>query len=342
MDAMRGKMWHRGVVAAAIALAACAPERPSDVARRRGESQAASSQESKVVAVVAGEELTSMDYERRLSALAPYARAQYTQPERRVELLESMVDLELLADEAERRGLGEDPAVRQAMKETMARLVVADEIRATVSFDAITREDVEAYVAEHPDRYARPEKREALVVAAPDRASAAAWAAELRALPDVSARLGAASAMAAERSVHPPTRESAGAFGWVEPPTRTTRRPEVARAVFALGAPGDVSEPIKGPGAIWWVVVYRDRRPSELPAIDAIEADVRERIYAERRLGARDALVAKLKSEVEIERFPDALDAVKTPRGVNRPLDSAAFTPPTRSLNLGSEEREDP
>ncbi len=341
MDAKHGQ-WRVAVVAAVVALSACAPERPSDISRKRGERQSGSTQESKVVAIVEGEELTAQDYERRLSTLAPYARAQYTERERRVELLESMVDLELLADEAERRGMGQDPAVRQAMKETMAKLVVADEIRTAVSFDSITREDVEAYVKEHTERYQRPEQRETLVVAAPDRDTAAAWSAELRALPDVAARLDAASAMAAARSVHPPTQKSSGAFGWIEPPTRSTRRPEVARAVYALAASGDVSEPVKGPGSIWWVVVLRDRRAPELPSVDSIEADVRERIYAERRLGARDALVTRLKSDAEIERFPDALDAVEPPRGVTRPLDGSVFTPPTRSLNKGGEERESP
>ncbi len=338
VSTIRYRRW--AALTAAFTLLACAPERPSDAARRRGEEGAGAA--SKVVAVVEGEELTAQDFERRLSRLAPYARAQYSERERRVQLLESMVDLELLADEAERRGLGQDPVVLQAMKEAMARLVVADEIRKEVSFDSITREDVEGYVREHAERYTRAEQREALVIGALDADAARTWAQELRALPDVAARLDAASKMASERSVHEPSRASGGEFGWVEAPTKTTRRPEVARALFALELPGDVSSPTKGPG-LWWVVVYRDQRAAELTSIDAVEGDVRERIYAERRLRARDALVEKLKKTAKIETYPDVLDAVEPPRGVTSPLDGSVFTPqPTRDLGKAGGERREP
>src|SRR5581483_10691128 len=70
-------------------------------------------QAGQVLARVGEHTITLGDYAAALEHLSRFDRMRYQAPERRRELLEEMVEVELLADEARERGYDKDPVVEQ-------------------------------------------------------------------------------------------------------------------------------------------------------------------------------------------------------------------------------------
>ena len=79
------------------------------------------SQRDLMVARVGDQSLTLCDFTRRVNSQNPYLRARFNAPEQRRALLQSWVDAELLAAEAQQRGLDREPEVRRAVIIQLAR-----------------------------------------------------------------------------------------------------------------------------------------------------------------------------------------------------------------------------
>lgn len=120
------------------------------------------------------EAITVEELEQRFDALSPLVRARYVTPEQRREYVEGLVRFELLAQEALRRGLANDPEVVEATKRVMVQTLLKKELEDK----AITVSDaqVQEYYAAHQDNYVKPElTRAAQIVFKPaDRAAAEA------------------------------------------------------------------------------------------------------------------------------------------------------------------------
>ena len=73
------------------------------------------------VALVGGRPITRADLDRQLQRLPPTVRAQYAPLEQRAALLETLVQSELLALEAERQGHHQDPELQYRVKQQLIR-----------------------------------------------------------------------------------------------------------------------------------------------------------------------------------------------------------------------------
>lgn len=94
-------------------FAACAPEKPGTAAVRK---RVLSGREAEAVIEVGDEEITVDEVQQRferLRTVLPSTKAGAAE-------LAPIVDFELLADEAERRGYGNDPRVVNAVKDDLA------------------------------------------------------------------------------------------------------------------------------------------------------------------------------------------------------------------------------
>lgn len=136
---------------------------PEDIARRSG-----------VIAKVGDYAITVGEYEDQLNKQGPFRRVQYSAPEKRREFLDQMVDWELQAAEADRRGLGNDEAVEEQMKRVMSSLLLRREVDDRVQPDDITTEELQAYYNEHISTFKRPERVRAYHIVLSDQAKASA------------------------------------------------------------------------------------------------------------------------------------------------------------------------
>ena len=86
---------------------------------------------ARVVAKVGNHEITLGEYAATLQRMDPFERLRYQSPDRRKQLLDELIDLELLAEEARRRGLDKQPESQERVRQ-MLRDELLSEVRASV------------------------------------------------------------------------------------------------------------------------------------------------------------------------------------------------------------------
>jgi hypothetical protein len=139
---MDSPMVHRAVLIVLTALACSKGEStPGAPGARHGP----------VLARGRGIAVTEADFRAKLAEHSPFARAYDGTMERKKDLLETVIRFELLAKEAEERGLDRDPEVRAALKKVMVQKLLRtalDEREGTPGAPA-AREQRAALLEEH-------------------------------------------------------------------------------------------------------------------------------------------------------------------------------------------------
>jgi hypothetical protein len=101
-----------------------------------------------------------------------FDRMRYQSPEQRKKLLDEMIDFQLLADEAERRGLDKAPETEEAIRQVLRDVMVADARKGLPAPAEIPVADVRGYYDSHRDEFHEPERRRVSVLIFNDRKEA--------------------------------------------------------------------------------------------------------------------------------------------------------------------------
>lgn len=112
-----------------------------------------------VLAKVGDKNITLGDYAATLERMDRFDRLRYKTPERRRELLDEIITVELLAQEAERRGLDKDPQAQQAVREVLRDAIMRDARKDVTEPSAFSEQQVRAYYDAHMHEYQEPERR---------------------------------------------------------------------------------------------------------------------------------------------------------------------------------------
>lgn len=293
------------ILVAVLALSGCRLERvereerpPADVIVRVGD------------ATLTEEDLTDM--------LPEGERMPFT-PTEKDALVERWVEMEVLHQEALRRGLHNDPKVR-ARLEGLEREFLADhlaflEMRERI---VVTEDEVKAYFERHRDEYLYEYRVSHILLNTLEEAQAARELLATRSFAWVANRY----------SVDPVARRG-GDLGYL---TKGNMIPAFETVVFGM-QPGDVSDIVRSEFGYHIIMLVGVREAQVKVELD----DVRERLMNElvmrRRESAYHDLVERLKAEADIERFA---------RGQREPapavLDTAAAdTAGTDTIDYGEE-----
>lgn len=316
-----------------VSALACAPEKPSSLEanQRRVEVAGQDEQSQEAVAVVNGETITIGEFERRLASLAPFARARYGTVERKQEYLNSVVQFEVMADEAERLGLGKDPAVLHSMKEAMVRVMLQEVLRQRVPLRDISDEAVDAFYQEHRADYVQPERRRAVVILVDTRDGAERLKRSFEAEPaeEESERINAFRRLANQHSTHRVSAENGGDIGFFEAgkDEDDAYRIETARALFALEGVATVSEPHETERG-WQLVMAMEHTPERVRPLEDVARDIRTKLFEDRRQQARAEYIEELMQAAEVELFTERLEGVELPEvAVPRRLEELHLIP---------------
>lgn len=266
-----------------------------------------------VLARVGSTEITLGEFADRLAAQSPYLRARYNSPERRRELLDNMIRLELLAQEAERRGYAREPEVARAESQALVQELLAREIDARVSMDDITDAQIEAYYRAHPEEFDQPEQVRASHIRVADRATAQRLLAQLLAAPNDD---GLFTRLVREASNDAATREAGGDLRFFSRPSDGTRAEgappvEVARAAFALTNVGDVARDVVQSPDGFHVIKLIARRQALHRTLDEVKRPIQNRLYRERRETMQRELVERLRRQANVQEDESALAAIR-------------------------------
>jgi peptidyl-prolyl cis-trans isomerase C len=167
------------VASSALCLLVACNEKALDSARASadgGKHQTSSSltaeQAQKVLAKVGDKTITLGDYVAALEHMDQFDRLRYQSPERRKELLQEMINIELLAGEAVAKGYDKDPLAEQEQRAILREAMLTEAHKGVPGPTEIPEADVKAYFEAHRADYKDPERRRLSIVVAKDEATA--------------------------------------------------------------------------------------------------------------------------------------------------------------------------
>lgn len=276
-------------------------------------------EDREILAKVGEKPITLGDYARTLARMDEFERLRYQTPERQAELLDELVNSELLAQEAVRRGLDKDP-------EYQAKLFLAlrdermEELRASLPpLESFSAAEIGVYYEAHKDEFQEPERRRPLVIvtSGPGLAEAVLKRASGASAQDWG-KLVAEVSLDRRGLVGGEPSELAGDLGFVSAPgVARGENPEVPEpvraALFGLKAIGDVASEIVQAGDRYYVVRFGGASPARLrtreEADRTIRIELRRRQFHERERALLEELRKKYPATIDRAALEKALAA---------------------------------
>ena len=277
------------IAAATASVPACkAVRRPPEGASARPPGAA-----GEAIARVGDLVITVGDVQNRINAQPPVVRSHYGSLDKKKQLVTDLVNFELMAAEAVRRGYDRDPDVVRMMKQQMIGKLVQKDLEAKVKTDDVSAADIERYYDEHARDFGRPEQVQVSQIVIKDRARAARVEAEARALPREDAK-----AFRDLVSRYSEDQDSKTRGGDMAPFDRGSDvLPEAAvRAAFALKSAGEITELIQTEEG-FRILRLAARVPGySRPLID-VTAQIRQQLIQAARAKAVTDFVAGLRAQ---------------------------------------------
>jgi parvulin-like peptidyl-prolyl isomerase len=287
-------------------------------------------QASKVLAKVGDRSITLGEYVAALEHMDQFDRLRYQSPERRKELLNEMINVELLAREATAKGYDKDPLAQQELRAVLRDAMLAEARKDVPVPNDIPEAEVRAYFDAHKADYKDPERRRLSFIVLKDEAAAkdALEAAKK------TTNAGQWGDLVKQKSVDPQARDNvpidlAGDVGFVTPPGDTrgenVKIPEDARVVgFEIKKVGDVGERLAKAGGKYYVVRLSQKTdPHERQYAEA-ERSIRVKLAQDKIRAKENDLVDQLRKQFPVQIDDNSLASVKVD-----------LAPPAASVDAG-------
>lgn len=237
---------------------------------------------TRVLAKVGDRVITVADYATVLDRMDPMERLRYQSTERRKALLDELVNTELMAREAERRGLDKRPETQAYVNQ-----LLADEVRRRLRAslpapEALPVETVQAYYAAHRDEFRQPERRRVAVLTLPSKAVAEKVVAELGKDAELARwnELGRAHSTQSQGALSLPT-PVFGDVGFVtaqgDAEGEVPVPAPVRAAAFQIAGTGVAPAAIEHE-RVFYLVRVTTVAPAHLPTLEEADAQVRARV----------------------------------------------------------------
>lgn len=278
-------------------------------------------QASQVVARVGGQAITLGDFAAALERMDQFDRLRYQTKERRRELLGEIVDLELLAQEARRRGLDKQPEVEEAVRQVLRDAALAkarDQVPAPAEIPAA---EVRAYYEANQDKFIEPERRRVAAIVLADEAEAQKVLEAAKNAPSAQAwgeLVQKHSITAGVRKGPTDPTELQGDLGIVGPPGdakggNARVLPPVRAAVFKLAKAGAVGPEVISADGKFWVIRLMGITPPHARTLADSDRAIRVAIIQQKIEEREKAYEAELRKKYKVEIDEKVLSEVKVP-----------------------------
>ena len=265
---------------------------------------------AKTLAKVGDRTITLGEYAATLERMDSFERMRYQSPDRRKRLLDEMIEVELLAQEARRRGLDKTEETEERVRQILRDQLLEDLRKGAPAANDIPDADLHAYYDAHKDDFAEPERRRVAAIMVDTAAQAKTVLAKaVKASPtEWGALVDQFSSQRGARSLPNQPAELAGDLGIVGPPGNprgaNPRVPDPVReAAFKVAKVGDTFPS----------VVEADKKFYVLKVTS--KTDARARTFEEAQRAIRTAVVQSRVDEKEKalekdwrQRFPVKVD----------------------------------
>ena len=284
-----------------------------------------------VLAKVGDREITLGEYAETLERMDPFERIRYQSADRRKLLLNEIIQVELLAEEAKRRGLDKQPETQERLRQILKDELLRDVRHEVPGPNDVSEADVHAYFDAHHDEFKEPERRRVahLVLATEAQAKAALQKAVGASAADWGKLVSDVSLDKPPKSAAPAPTELAGDLGIVGPPGHprgaNPRVPEALRAaVFEVTQVGDVLNRIVPDAGRFHIVRMTGRTEARDRSFQDSERTIRVALVQQKIREREEQLEAELKQRYPVTVDDEALAKVKVPEA-----DAGAAPPAT-------------
>ena len=278
-------------------------------------------QAKQVLAKVGDKDITLGDYVAALEHMDQFDRLRYQSPERRKELLQEMITVELLAQEATAKGYDKDPLAQQELRAILRDAMLAEALKGAPTPADIPEADVRAYFEAHRADYRDPERRRLSAIVLKDDATAKeALEAAKKATTSVGwGEVVRAKSIDAQARANVPI-DLAGDFGIVSPPGdprgENPRVPDAVRgAAFAIAEVNGVHEAVVPAAGKFYVVRLTQKLPPHDRSYEEAERTIRVKLAQDKLRTKEDDLIADLRKNMKVEIDEAALATVKVEMG---------------------------
>ncbi|HEX2730385.1 MAG TPA: peptidyl-prolyl cis-trans isomerase [Polyangiaceae bacterium] len=266
----------------------------------------------RVLAKVGDRVITLRDYKGALERMDRFERLRYQSPERRRLLLDEMINIELLAREAERRGLDKTPEV-QAELRLVQRQEAERRLRATLpKLSELPASEVRAYYDDHAAEFKEPERRRIAILRSKDRASAEKLLSEAKvASPEQwgdlvrqHSVLAVTSSEGVSKDTARPPREFEGDLGFASlegtPEENPLIKDAIRQAAFRIKDQGSVLDEVVAHDGWFDIVRLLAVSSARQRTFAEAETNIRARLLEQRFDEAEKHLVAELEQKLPV------------------------------------------
>ena len=316
------------VAACALVTTGCDGCNEHALANEAGTSEASTSanqlspeQSARVLAKVGDVTITLGDYVAALEHMEQFDRLRYQSPERRKELLDDLIEVELLAREATAKGYDKDPVAQQELRATLRDAILHEAHEGVQEPNAIPDAEVHAYFDAHKADYKDPERRRLSLIVLKDEATAKQVLDQALKTPGATqfGDLVRNKSTDAQARANVPV-DLAGDFGMVSPPGDdrgdNPRIPtEVRAAAFEIGKVDDILPRVVKAGDKFYVVRLTQKTDARERTFAEAERSIRVKLAQDKLRAKEDDLLKQLRAQYPVQIDEAALATVKVDLG---------------------------
>jgi DNA-directed RNA polymerase subunit F len=274
-------------------------------------------QSAKVLAKIGDQTLTLGDYAAALEHMDQFDRLRYQSPERRKELLNEMINVELLAHEAIAKGYDQDPVAQQELRSILRDAMLKEAQKGAPTPAEIPESEVRGYFDAHKAEYRDPERRRISVIVLKDEASATAALDQAKKAATAMqwGEIVRAKSVDAQAKANVPI-DLAGDLGVVSPPGDTrgenTKVPEQVRAAaFEIPKVNDVLGRIVRADALFYVVRLTQKIDARERQFAEAERSIRVKLAQDKIRAKEEEQLAQLRARYPVQIDEAVLSTVR-------------------------------
>jgi hypothetical protein len=286
----------------------------------------------KTLAKVGDRVITLGEYAATLDRMDPFERMRYQSQDRRKRLLDEMIEVELLSQEARRRGLDKSPETEERVRQILRDHILDEMRKSAPAPNDVPAAELRDYYDKHKDEFTEPERRRvAGIVLESASAAKAVLAQASKATPAQWGELvEQKSTQRGARSMPTGPTELAGDLGIVGPPGHARganpRVPDPVReAVFKIAKPGDTYPEVIAADGKFYVIRLVSSTPARERKFEDSERAIRTAVVQAKVREKERALEQELR-----KKFPVTIDDAALAKLPMPPPNSSAPAPLTK------------
>ncbi len=261
-------------------------------------------EEVKIIAEIGDEVITLKDFNEDINRLPPQAKRRMARVEVKKKHLDKMIERKLLLQEAERKGLADDPDIISMVENYRDRFIVQKLLSSMKKEVApVTEEDIKQYFEENKAQFQTRKQIKARYILLKDEAEAK------KVLKKVKAPGADFAALAKKYSQDRGTKNRGGDLGYFSPGRMVRQFEDVA---FSLEKPGDISDIVKTPFG-YHIIKLEDKKLAEPKSLEQVKGEIRRRLSSQRQTESQEKFLEEIKSRTRLEINEDLISEEAKP-----------------------------